>query len=57
MKKIFTTIVIAFYFSIITIDGGTVSYRTPPPIIYRIESVPQYMRKKPVKRHYVNDYE
>jgi hypothetical protein len=50
MKKFILMMIIAFSLAMLEADRSRITYKQPPPIVLRLESLPKYGRRKPMKR-------
>ena len=56
MRKLIAAAVISFALAMLTVEGSSYSERRQTPIIYELETLPVYGRKRPLKKHYVNRF-
>lgn len=56
MKKLILTIFISFTLAMLSMESGSLANKRPVPIVYKIGMLPEYGRKRPLKRHFVADF-
>ncbi|HYF02141.1 MAG TPA: hypothetical protein VEC36_02110 [Patescibacteria group bacterium] len=52
MRHIFLSIILAFTLAMMSAGRTNMSQRERPPIVMRLESQPQYGRKRPLRRFF-----
>jgi hypothetical protein len=53
MKKYLIAAMLSFSLAMLTVDMSRNLQRNPAPIIYNIERLPHYGRRRPLRRHFV----
>jgi hypothetical protein len=57
LRKFIFTVIFTFYLAIMAIGAENYSNRRPVPIVQTFDYHPVYLRRKPLKMHFVNSYE
>ncbi|TAL69546.1 MAG: hypothetical protein EPN82_06860 [Bacteroidetes bacterium] len=55
MRKYLIAITLSFALAMLTVDVSR-SIRNPVPYVYKIDTLPNYGRKRPLKKHYEPDF-
>lgn len=56
MKRFFIVLIIAFNLAIAQTENKVI-YRQPVPIVFKIDYLPNYQRRIPLKRHFVFNFQ
>jgi hypothetical protein len=56
MKRVIISFIIYLAVAMIDIDKNKINNRQPTPIVYQIESLPQYWRQKQCKDHIIGQF-
>ena len=56
MKRFVLTIVISFALAVLSADDAAAGFKRQPPIVLELDNTPDYGRKRPLKRHFVPQY-
>ncbi len=56
MKRYLLTFIISIMLAIRSVDMSEIKNRQQVPVIYSIDSLPQYWRKMPVRKHFYAEF-
>ncbi|OGU11068.1 MAG: hypothetical protein A2X61_00150 [Ignavibacteria bacterium GWB2_35_12] len=55
MKKYLIAAMLSFALAMLTVDASR-SIRNPVPYVYKIDTLPGYGRRRPLKRHFAPEF-